>query len=70
MNGQTGKKIIIIIVKAKKILSRVQLYSKECALTCIPLTLQFVHGIRINVFEAPGRNTNSDAAFIAREMSL
>lgn len=39
-------------------------------LTCIPVTLQVAQGIRMNVFEAPGRNTNSDAAFIAREISL
>lgn len=36
----------------------------------MPDTLQLEHGIRMNVFEAPGRNTSSEAIFIAREMSL
>lgn len=39
-------------------------------LTCIPVTLQSEHGININVFDAPGRKTNSDATFIALEISL
>lgn len=36
----------------------------------MPDTLQLVHGIRMNVLDAPGRNTSSEAIFIAREMSL
>lgn len=36
----------------------------------MPDTLQVEHGIKMNVFEAPGRKTSSDATFIAREISL
>lgn len=39
-------------------------------LTCMPDTLQLEHGIKMNVFEAPGRKTSSDATLIAREISL
>lgn len=36
----------------------------------MPDTLQLEQGIRMNVFEAPGRNTSSEATLMAREMSL
>lgn len=39
-------------------------------LTCMPDTLQLEHGIKMNVLEAPGRKTSSEATLIAREISL
>lgn len=36
----------------------------------MPDTLQFEHGIKMKVFEAPGRKTSSEATLIAREISL
>lgn len=43
---------------------------KTMKLTCMPETLQLEHGIKMNVLEAPGRKTSSDATLMARDISL